>query len=92
MPRRRADILFSAQKVAVFVDGCFWHCCPRHSTRPSNNSAWWEAKLTANAVRDRDTNERLEAAGWQVVRIWEHECLDDAIAKVVQHLPPRPVP
>jgi DNA mismatch endonuclease (patch repair protein) len=71
--RRRADIVFPRERVAVFVDGCFWHSCPIHATRPKANSAWWAAKLAANAERDRDTDRRLEEAGWIVVRAWEHE-------------------
>lgn len=71
--RRRADIVFSSAKVAVFVDGCFWHACPDHCVAPKSNVVWWQEKLRANAARDRDTDERLRSAGWCVVRIWEHE-------------------
>ena len=71
--RRRADLVFPRARVAVFVDGCFWHRCPRHATSPKNNAAWWATKLDGNVARDRDTDERLAAAGWTVVRIWEHE-------------------
>ncbi|MEP7023016.1 MAG: very short patch repair endonuclease [Actinomycetota bacterium] len=71
--RRRADLLFSRAKVAVFVDGCYWHSCPEHGTRPKANATWWADKLAANMQRDRDTDRRLGAAGWAVVRIWEHE-------------------
>jgi DNA mismatch endonuclease (patch repair protein) len=70
--RRTIDIAFTAARVAVFVDGCFWHGCPEHGTLPHANSAWWTAKLAANRARDADTNALLEAAGWSVVRIWEH--------------------
>lgn len=70
--RRRADIAFPGPRVAVFVDGCFWHCCPEHGTRPVNNAAWWAAKLDANVARDADTDLRLAEAGWTVVRVWEH--------------------
>ena len=73
MTRRRADIAFIRAKVAVFVDGCFWHGCPVHGTMPRSNAAWWAAKLARNAERDRETDERLRAASWTVVRIWEHE-------------------
>jgi DNA mismatch endonuclease, patch repair protein len=73
MPRRRADIAFTRSRVAVFVDGCFWHSCPEHRTAPVANSAWWDAKLEANARRDRHTNEHLAALGWIVLRFWEHE-------------------
>jgi DNA mismatch endonuclease, patch repair protein len=71
--RRRADIVFSRAKVAVFVDGCFWHSCPVHATRPKANAEWWAEKLTRTVERDRDTDSRLTAAGWLVLRIWEHE-------------------
>ncbi|NMM83764.1 very short patch repair endonuclease [Rhodococcus sp. SRB_17] len=71
--RRRADLVFPRRKVAVFVDGCFWHCCPQHATFPKNNAQWWADKLAANVVRDRDTDVRLGELGWTVIRIWEHE-------------------
>ncbi len=71
--RRRADLVFPRRRVAVYVDGCFWHSCPQHATFPKNNAEWWAAKLAANVQRDRDTDARLQAAGWTVVRVWEHE-------------------
>ncbi|OZE44980.1 very short patch repair endonuclease [Rhodococcus sp. 05-2254-6] len=71
--RRRADLVFPRRKVAVYVDGCFWHSCPIHATAPRNNAQWWADKLAANVARDRDTDEKLLAEGWRVVRIWEHE-------------------
>jgi len=71
--RRRPDIVFPRAKVAVFVDGCFWHSCPRHATRPKTNGTWWAEKLARNVARDRQTDADLEAAGWRVVRVWEHE-------------------
>ncbi|MDV6274471.1 very short patch repair endonuclease [Rhodococcus erythropolis] len=71
--RRRADLVFPRRKVAVFVDGCFWHSCPQHATFPKNNAQWWTDKLAANVVRDRDTDARLAEQGWTVIRIWEHE-------------------
>jgi DNA mismatch endonuclease (patch repair protein) len=71
--RRRADLVFPRARVAVYIDGCFWHSCPQHATSPKNNAAWWTAKLEANKTRDADTDRRLEEAGWAVVRIWEHE-------------------
>jgi DNA mismatch endonuclease, patch repair protein len=70
--RRRVDIAFTRAKVAVFVDGCFWHRCPEHGSLPKANRAWWTEKLEANERRDRDTNNELVAAGWLVIRIWEH--------------------
>lgn len=80
--RRRADILFSGAKVAVFVDGCFWHCCPVHRTFPKANAAWWGEKLRANRNRDHDTNRRLRKAGWHVERVWEHERPSEAAARI----------
>ena len=80
--RRRADIVFSREQVAVFVDGCFWHACPVHGSRPRMNSEYWEAKLTRNKARDRETNEFLRSAGWVVVRVWEHEDPAKAAARV----------
>jgi len=71
--RRRVDIAFTRMKVAVFVDGCFWHRCPAHGSFPKANRAWWTEKLQANERRDRDTDDELLAAGWLVIRIWEHE-------------------
>jgi DNA (cytosine-5)-methyltransferase 1 len=71
--RRRADIVFPGPRVAVYVDGCFWHSCPAHGTVPKENRDWWIAKLKANRRRDEDTDARLHAAGWIVLRFWEHE-------------------
>ncbi|MCQ4120390.1 very short patch repair endonuclease [Rhodococcus tibetensis] len=71
--RRRADLVFPRRKVAVYVDGCFWHSCPEHATFPKNNAEWWADKLAGNVTRDRDTDARLAESGWTVVRIWEHE-------------------
>lgn len=71
--RRRADLVFTRARVVVYVDGCFWHSCPTHATVSKANREWWEAKLAANVARDRDTDALLEEAGWQVVRVWEHE-------------------
>lgn len=69
----KPDFAFPKLKVAVFVDGCFWHGCPKHATRPKGNSAFWSAKLDANKARDRKVNRELRAKGWRVLRIWEHE-------------------
>ncbi|MEX5301920.1 very short patch repair endonuclease [Kocuria sabuli] len=86
MPRRRADVLFTRQKIAVFVDGCFWHVCPIHATSPQNNSAWWRTKLDGNIARDRDTDRRLLEQGWQVLRFWEHEDMTLAADIVESHV------
>jgi DNA mismatch endonuclease (patch repair protein) len=72
-PRRIADVAFSGQRVAVFVDGCFWHGCPLHATWPEQNADFWRAKIVTNQERDRDTDARLRADGWKVVRVWAHE-------------------
>jgi DNA mismatch endonuclease, patch repair protein len=84
--RVRPDIAFTARKVAVFVDGCFWHACPDHGSRPSVNQGYWAPKLLRNVERDRAADSALELAGWQVVRLWEHEPLAGAVATVVAAL------
>lgn len=72
--RRRADIVFTKQRVAIFIDGCFWHGCPEHGRASFNhNPDYWPSKIAANKARDTDTNVRLTEAGWQVMRFWEHE-------------------
>jgi DNA mismatch endonuclease (patch repair protein) len=83
MPRRRADIAFTRRQVAIFVDGCFWHGCPDHNTAPATNAAWWANKLAGNVRRDRETDEHLRAAGWTVLRFWEHDAVDDVVRRVV---------
>lgn len=80
--RRTADVVFTRRRVAVFVDGCFWHGCPQHATRPKTNREFWTSKLDNNRARDLETNEQLRAAGWSVVRIWEHEPVEDAVRSV----------
>jgi DNA mismatch endonuclease, patch repair protein len=80
--RSRADLVFSRQRVAVYVDGCYWHSCAVHATVPKANRDWWVTKLEANVKRDRDTDAQLEAAGWVVVRVWEHERVVDAADRV----------
>ncbi len=71
--RREADVVFGPARVAVFVDGCFWHGCPQHATWPKANAEFWRTKIERNRSRDADTDARLAHAGWEVVRIWEHE-------------------
>jgi DNA mismatch endonuclease (patch repair protein) len=71
--RRRADLVFARDRLAVFVDGCFWHACPIHATWPKTNGDWWRAKILGNVFRDRDTDRRLADLDWTVVRVWEHE-------------------
>ena len=82
--RRKADIVFPRSRVAVFVDGCFWHGCPEHGQRRHEVNEWyWPEKIARNQRRDADTDARLEEAGWTVVRIWEHEPASDAAQRVV---------
>jgi DNA mismatch endonuclease, patch repair protein len=71
--RRRADVVFENERVAVYVDGCFWHGCPMHGTWPKANADFWRNKIEANRRRDADTNERLAHEGWHVMRFWEHD-------------------
>lgn len=72
-PRRVADIVFIGARVAVFVDGCFWHGCPLHATWPKENAGFWRTKIEANRARDADTTRRLRELGWEVIRVWSHE-------------------
>jgi DNA mismatch endonuclease (patch repair protein) len=78
----RPDIVFTRHRLAVFVDGCFWHCCPDHGTVPGRNVDYWVPKLARNVERDRVTTEGLEAHGWRVIRVWEHEALAEAHSRV----------
>ncbi|WP_240468239.1 very short patch repair endonuclease [Streptomyces dangxiongensis] len=71
--RRTADMVFRRVKVAVFIDGCYWHGCPEHYVPPKTNSDYWSEKVMRNIRRDRDTDQRLKEAGWLVLRFWEHE-------------------
>lgn len=92
LARRRADLVFPRRRVAVFVDGCFWHSCSEYRTSPKSNSSWWGTKLATNVTRDRDTDRRLVEAGWAVIRIWEHEAVDvaaDRVEAVVRSAPAR---
>ncbi|WP_280367827.1 very short patch repair endonuclease [Nocardia wallacei] len=82
----RPDIVFTARKVAVFVDGCFWHVCPEHGREPTTNEWYWTPKLRRNIERDRAADAALAAAGWRVVRLWEHEGLDSSVATVTRAL------
>ena len=85
-PRRVADVAFPGLKIAVFVDGCFWHGCPEHATWPKRNAEFWRQKIKTNRLRDADTNSRLQKIGWTVLRFWEHESpieASDRVAKAV---------
>ncbi len=88
--RVRPDIVFTARKVAVFVDGCFWHCCPEHGSQPAANTWYWEPKLRRNVDRDRAADAALGRAGWTVIRLWEHESIEVAVAEVVDVLALQP--
>jgi len=81
-PRRRADIAFPRLRIAIFIDGCFWHGCPIHGTSPKANAGFWKRKIEANVERDRDTDMRLRAKGWVVLRFWEHEDPDYVAASI----------
>jgi DNA mismatch endonuclease, patch repair protein len=80
--RRRGDIVFTRDRLAVFVDGCFWHACPEHASWPKTNGDWWRTKILGNIARDRDTDRRLGELGWTVVRVWEHEDLLEAATRI----------
>lgn len=79
----RPDVALTRARVAVFVDGCFWHRCPVHGVAPKSNAAWWQAKLNRNVERDREVDRRLRELGWEVVHVWEHEAADQAAERVV---------
>ncbi|MFI7391466.1 very short patch repair endonuclease [Streptomyces tendae] len=85
--RRTADMVFRSAKVAVFIDGCYWHGCPEHYVPPKTNSGYWSEKVVRNVSRDRDTDARLYEAGWLVLRFWEHEpsdaCANEIAATVL---------
>lgn len=82
----RPDIAFTRHKLAIFVDGCFWHRCPEHGRPPSVNSEYWSPKLRGNVDRDRRQTAALESAGWRVLRCWEHQPVEAALAMVVSQL------
>ncbi|MGW0606388.1 very short patch repair endonuclease [Streptomyces sp. NPDC002640] len=85
MPRRTIDIVFPRLKIAIFMDGCFWHGCPQHATQPKSNAEWWRAKLDKNMARDTETTAHLGETGWTVLRFWEHESPDE-VAQTVRDL------
>jgi DNA mismatch endonuclease (patch repair protein) len=82
MPRRKIDIAFTRAKLAVLIDGCFWHGCPEHATSPKSNAEWWRQKLDRNIERDQETNRQLHCGGWTVLRFWEHEPPDAIMRRV----------
>jgi len=85
MSRRTVDVAFTRAKIAVFLDGCFWHGCPQHFVEPKTNSTFWLSKIAKNRERDLDTTARLENSGWTVVRFWEHED-PDVVTKTIVDL------
>ena len=82
----RADVVFRQARVCVFVDGCYWHGCPKHFRPPKTNTAWWREKITDNRRRDRNKSAALERRGWTVIRIWEHELSPKQISKFVDRI------
>jgi DNA mismatch endonuclease (patch repair protein) len=82
----RPDFVFRQQRLAVFVDGCFWHGCPRHATKPATNRAFWRKKLARNEARDCLVNRTLRKAGWRVLRIWQHELKRDNESRCVARI------
>ena len=87
---RTADIVFQLEKIAIFVDGCFWHGCPIHGTKAKSNAEFWNQKIKRNQERDCDTTNNLKAAGWTVIRVWEHELTaPDMVAERIISLFPR---
>lgn len=82
--RRRADIVFGPAKVAVFIDGCYWHGCPEHYVPPKTNPGYWGPKIGGNVARDRDTDAKLTAEGWLVLRYWEHQPPQDCAARIAE--------
>lgn len=81
--RRTADLVFRPAKVAVFIDGCYWHGCPEHYVSPRTNPGYWSDKVARNMARDRDTDKRLQEAGWLVMRFWEHQNSDTCALTIV---------
>lgn len=79
----RPDVVLVSARIALFIDGCFWHACPQHGTQPTVNGSYWSAKLTRNVERDRAVNVSLSAAGWTVIRAWEHEAADSVLQRVI---------
>jgi DNA mismatch endonuclease (patch repair protein) len=84
--RRSADLVFTRAKLAVFLDGCFWHGCPEHHTVASTNAAYWADKVTSNQRRDVETDRQLEEAGWRVLRFWEHEDPKQAALRIAHEV------
>jgi DNA mismatch endonuclease (patch repair protein) len=84
--RVKVDFVFPKLQLAVFVDGCFWHGCPKHATWPAHRAAWWRRKIEGNRTRDRAVNRTLRRAGWRVLRVWEHELARRNAAHLIRRL------
>ncbi len=84
--RCAADIVFRKHRVCIFVDGCFWHGCPRHFECPKTNASWWREKIEANRIRDRQQSALLRAAGWKVVRVWEHDINPKNVSAILNRI------
>lgn len=80
------DVVFAEERLSVFIDGCFWHGCPEHYTRPRSRTEYWQGRLAANVARDIRQTRALRALGWRVVRLWEHQVFDDPLAAVLEIL------
>jgi DNA mismatch endonuclease, patch repair protein len=80
--RCKPDVVFTRKRIAVFVDGCFWHRCPLHGSEPKANADWWRTKLDANVARDRRNDAALDAAGWRVLRLWTHDPVEGMVDRV----------
>jgi len=88
----KADLVFRSRKLTIFVDGCFWHGCPRHFRIPKVNAAWWEEKIADNVRRDKRNISLLKARGWNVVRIWEHDISPTRLPKILERVVTQTVP
>ncbi len=82
--RRTMDIAFPGLKIAVFIDGCYWHGCPKHGETPKNNRAWWKEKIASNQARDHQTEQHLQQLGWIVLRFWEHQPINEMCENVIR--------
>lgn len=82
----KPDFVFRTERLAVFVDGCFWHGCPLHYTRPKTRRAFWDAKIAANRARDRRLDRALRAAGWSILHLWEHALEPRQVARTLARL------
>ena len=84
--RCAADLVFRRIQLCIFIDGCFWHGCPKHFRQPAANSAWWAEKIGANRVRDRRNTRILRQAGWEVIRVWEHQLGKQMLRNLIESI------